>query len=144
MQTDRTAYILACEVTRDTFANTKTIDAEMDELLREMEVVAELTRKCIAENSATAQDQTEYTDRYNAYVDRYEKAKARYDSLAAVRAERLASAKAMERFMAVLNERENPLAEFDHRLWITAVDYATVQRDGTITFRFYDGTEITK
>ena len=144
MQTDRTAYILACEVTRDTFANTKTIDAEMDELLREMEVVAELTRKCIAENSATAQDQTEYTDRYNAYVDRYEKAKARYDSLAAVRAERLASAKAMERFMAVLNERENPLAEFDHRLWITTVDYATVQRDGTITFRFYDGTEITK
>ena len=116
----------------------------MDELLREMEVVAELTRKCIAENSATAQDQTEYTDRYNAYVDRYEKAKARYDSLAAVRAERLASAKAMERFMAVLNERENPLAEFDHRLWITTVDYATVQRDGTITFRFYDGTEITK
>lgn len=46
--------------------------------------------------------------------------------------------------MAVLNERENPLAEFDHRLWITTVDYATVQRDGTITFRFYDGTEITK
>ena len=144
MQTDRTAYLLACEVTRDAFADTKAIDAEMDELLREMEVVAELTRKCIAENSATAQDQTEYTDRYNAYVDRYEKAKARYDSLAAVRAERLASAKAMERFMAVLNERENPLAEFDHRLWITTVDYATVQRDGTITFRFYDGTEITK
>lgn len=84
------------------------------------------------------------TDRYNAYVDRYEKAKTRYDSLATARAERLAAAKAVERFMTVLNERENPLAEFDHRLWITTVDCATVHRDGTVTFRFYDGTEITK
>ena len=44
--------------------------------------------------------------------------------------------------MAVLNEREIPLTEFDHRLWITTVDYATVHRDGTVTFRFYDGTEV--
>ena len=85
-----------------------------------------------------------YTSRYNAYVDRYEKAKARYDSLAANRQDKLAGAKAVERFMAVLDERDDPLTEFDRHLWIMTVDYATVHRDGTITFRFYDGTEITK
>lgn len=124
--------------------DTTDLDTEMEELLRELDVIAGLIRKCIDENSATAQDQTEYTSRYNAYVDRYEKAKARYDSLAANRQDKLAGAKAVERFMAVFDERDDPLTEFDRHLWIMTVDYATVHRDGTITFRFYDGTEITK
>lgn len=115
----------------------------MTELLREMEVVAGLTRKCIDENSATGQNQTEYINRYNAYVDRYEKAKGRYDALDALRKDRLARTKAVDRFIAALKERDDPLATFDSHLWLATVDYATVHRDGTMTFRFYDGTEIT-
>jgi len=53
----------------------------MEELRREMEVVAGLTKKCIEENSTAAQDQEEYAARYNGYVDRYEKAKERCDAL---------------------------------------------------------------
>lgn len=146
MLTDKSAYLLGCETAREFLMDTTDLDTEMEELLRELDVIAGLIRKCIDENSATAQDQTEYTSRYNAYVDRYEKAKARYryDSLAANRQDKLAGAKAVERFMAVLDERDDPLTEFDRHLWIMTVDYATVHRDGTITFRFYDGTEITK
>ena len=144
MLTDKSAYLLGCETAREFLMDTTDLDTEMEELLRELDVIAGLIRKSIDENSATAQDQTEYTSRYNAYVDRYEKAKARYDSLAANRQDKLAGAKAVERFMAVLDERDDPLKEFDRHLWIMTVDYATVHRDGTITFRFYDGTEITK
>lgn len=143
MFSDRTAYLLGCEVARASLSDTAAIDTEMTELLREMEVVAGLTRKCIDENSATAQNQTEYINRYNAYVDQYEKAKERYDALAALRTEKLARAKAVDRFIAALKERDDPLAEFDSHLWLATVDYATVHRDGTLTFRFYDGTEIT-
>ena len=143
MLSDRTAYLLGCKIARDSLADTTAIDTEMAELLREMEVIAGLTRKCIAENSATAQNQTEYINRYNAYVDRYEKAKGRYDTLEALRTDRLARAKAVDRFMAALKERDEPLAAFDSHLWLTTVDYATVHRNGTMTFRFYDGTEIT-
>ena len=53
----------------------------MSELLRELEVVTELIKKCMAENSSSAQDQEKYTERYNKYVDHYEKAKSRYDEL---------------------------------------------------------------
>ena len=42
-----------------------------------IEVVAELTRKAIAENSLTTLNQDEYLSRYNALVERYEKAKER-------------------------------------------------------------------
>lgn len=71
----------------------------MVDLLREMEIVAELTKKCINENSSTAQDQTEYTIRYNGYVDRYEKTKKRYDGLDAERKNKLEKVKAIDRFI---------------------------------------------
>ena len=144
MVSDKAACILACEATKQVLADTTAMDTEIEELVQEMEVVAGLTRKCIDENSATAQNQTEYINRYNAYVDRYEKAKSRYESLDALRKEKQARAKAIDRFIAAIRERDDLLTEFDPRLWIATVDYATVHRDGAITFRFYDGTEITR
>lgn len=144
MASDKAACILACEATKQVLADTTAMDTEIEELVQEMEVVAGLTRKCVDENSATAQNQTEYINRYNAYVDRYEKAKSRYESLDALRKEKQARAKAIDRFMAAIRERDDLLTEFDPRLWITTVDCATVHRDGAITFRFYDGTEITR
>ena len=106
--------------------------------------IAGLTRKCVEENSSVAQDQAEYTARYNGYVDRYERVKARYDSLAELRREKQAKARAIDRFAATLAKRDGLLKEFDSRLWLTVLDYATVNRDKTVTFRFYDGTEVTR
>ena len=48
------------------------IDAEIESLLEEIDVVTELTKRCIAENSQTAQNQEEYAARYNGFVERYE------------------------------------------------------------------------
>ena len=50
------------------------IDTEIESLLEEIDVVTELTMRCIAENSQTAQNQEEYAARYNGFVERYEKA----------------------------------------------------------------------
>ena len=135
-------FLEACEAAKTVLTDTSAIDAEMEELRREMEVVAGLTRKCIEENSTAAQDQEEYAARYNGYVDRYEKAKERYAALTALRQEKLSKAKAIDRFMATVSKREDLLTEFDNRLWLSLVDYAEVHRDGTLAFHFYDGTEI--
>ena len=109
-----------------------------------MEIVAGLTKKCIDENSRTAQDQDKYAERYNSYVERYEKAKARYDELAALRKEKQTRAGALDRFIAELRKRDELLTVFDNRLWLTVVDYAEAQRDGALTFHFCDGTQITE
>ena len=127
---------------RIVFTDTTAIDAEMQELLREMDVVSGLTKKCIDENSTTAQDQDEYAARYNGYVDRYETAKARYGELAALRKEKRAKAGAIDRFLAALRERDELLSEFDNQLWLTLVDYAEVRRDGKLDFHFFDGTAL--
>ena len=133
---------LICKLTRDVLTNTEFIDKEMSELLRELEVVTELIKMCIAENSSSAQDQEEYTERYNSYVDRYEKAKSRYDELEQQKDNKLSKRKAIDRFISDLSKREELLTEFDNCLWLTVVDTVTVQSDGVLVFRFNDGTEI--
>ena len=46
---DKEPFIKTCKLTRDVLTDTKEIDREMSELLRELEVVTELIKKCMAE-----------------------------------------------------------------------------------------------
>ena len=138
------AYLEAFSTARAVLTDTSSIDTEMEELQRELEVVAGLTKKCIEENSSSTQNQGEYAARYNGYVDRYEKAKDRHNALTALRQEKLSKAKAIDRFIATVSKREDLLTEFDTRLWLSLVDYAEVRRDGTLIFHFCDGTQITE
>ena len=84
----------------------------MSELLRELEVVTELIKKCIAENSSSSQDQEKYTERYNNYVDRYEKAKSRYNEHEHQKENKLSKRKAIDRFISDLSERDELLTEY--------------------------------
>ncbi len=139
---NRDVYLETCLTAKTVLADTTEIDVEMDSLLQELEVVTELTKKLVAENATTALDQKVYLTRYNGYVERYEKAKARYDDLAVQRDLRIAKGKAIERFMMTLAKRESCLTEFDNRLWLTTLDTVTVEKDGRLLFRFFDGSEI--
>ena len=112
----------------------------MQQLLEELDVVAELTKRCVDENSSTALDQGDYLARYNGLVERYEKAQGRIKALEKERTERMAKADAIGGFMFRLRELDQPLEHFDQRLWLEVIDHVTVQRDGLI-FRFQNGTE---
>ena len=57
---------------RKYLTNCSAIDAELEGLFQEIEVVTELTQRCIHENARSAQSQEEYAERYNGYVTRYE------------------------------------------------------------------------
>ena len=65
-----------------------------------------------------------------------------YDALTAVRQEKLSKAKTIDRFISTVSKQDDLLTEFDNRLWLSLVDYAEVHRDGTLTFHFFYGTEI--
>ena len=135
-------YIKACKTAKQALTDTTAIDAEMADLLQEIEVVSELTRKCIEKNSAVAQDQKEFNSRYNGYVEKYKTVKKWYDSLAAKRECKLEKAKAIDRFIHVVKSREGLLTEFDPHLWMTTVENVTIMNDGKMLLRFFDGTEI--
>ena len=60
-------------------------------------VLVEMTQSCIAENARIAQDQGEYQKRYNGLVERYEKAKARFDEVTEAIAQRSAKSERLRR-----------------------------------------------
>ena len=118
------------------------IDAEIESLLEEIEIVTELTKRCIAENSQTVQSQEEYATRYNGFVDRYEKTKAQLEQLRTIKAAREAQAEAIGAFMFEVQEL-NALTDFDEKLWLTIIDTVTVHADGQMTFKFQGGKTLT-
>ncbi|MBQ7496541.1 MAG: recombinase [Selenomonas sp.] len=105
-------------------------------------VLVEMTQNCIAENARIAQDQEEYQKRYNGLVERYEKAKARFDEVTEAIAQRLAKGERMAGFIRTIEAQREPVAEFDEHLWGCMVDYMTVGVDGGMTVVFRDGAII--
>jgi len=146
----RAVNILLCE--RDELiANVQTIIAmlcdstELEkrqaELHSELEVIVELTERCVNENARVALDQDEYTERYNSLVERYEKTKAQYDEATQTIANNAARKKQMEQFITSI-ESQQPITEFDEETWTSLVDFVTVYSEKDIRVTFRDGTEV--
>lgn len=131
-----------CRMMQNLLTDCTEIDEKQQEVLQEMEVVSELTRKHIMENSQTAQNQDEYNAHYNALVERYDKLQKKSFSLQKQKEERLAKRDLIGGFILELSKCKELLTEFDEQLWIAAVDKVTVFQDGRLLFVFKDGTEI--
>ena len=101
----------------------------------------ELTERCVGENARIALDQSEYTERYNGLVERYEKTKAVFDEVTQAIADKEARKKLMEQFIQIIEVQE-PITKFDERLWANLVDFVTVYSEKDIRVTFKDGTEI--
>ena len=130
-----------CRLMQSALTNYTGVDEEIQSLLEKIDVVTELTKRCIAENSQTAQNQAEYKARYNGFVARYEKAKTRVEELRSIKNARQTQADAIGAFMFEVQELDT-LSEFDEKLWLTVIDTVTVYADGRMTLKFQGDTEI--
>ena len=144
LMSSREELIEDCRLAQGVLCDTTAIDAQLTDLHNEIEVVTELSRKAIFENAHKAVNQTEWTERNNTYLNRHRKASERLDELEANKRERLGKAKIIEGFIKDIESRPLVITEFDEKLWLALIDTAKVARDGTIVFRFRNGTEITE
>ena len=140
---DKQPIIKLCKAAETALLDTKAIDSEMTDLANEIEIITDLMRKCIAENSSTAMNQSEYIEKYNNYSDRYEKAKSRYDELTLEKKEKKSKKKLIDTFLKDLSEQDELITEFDNHLWMTIVDKVVVNTDGTFSFHMFGGQEVT-
>lgn len=120
------------------------LDGQIASLAAEIEVVTELTRRCVIENSQTAINQGSYQAKYAELEHRFETAKEKMATLQKKREDRLQRAERVTLFMQYLAERDYGQIEFDDRLWLASVEKAVVNADGSIAFCFYGGVEIKK
>lgn len=139
---NREALLEDGRLIRHELMDTSAIDAECEELLREMDVVAGLIQKCINENAVEAIDQDEYISRYNSLVERHEKAKNRYDTLQKKRDRRLIQADVMSGFLFAITELDTLQLQFNPPLWHITVDHVTVYADERLVFYFKNSSEV--
>ena len=143
LMSNRNGLIEDCRLVQGVLCDTTAIDAELVELHSELEVVTALSRNAVLENARTAVNQTEWSERNNAYLERHHRASERLDELEATKRERLGKAKAIEVFIKDIENRALVITEFDEKLWLAVIDTATVAQDSTMTFRFKNGSEVT-
>ena len=139
---NREQVIQACEVMRSIVSDCSKLDAEIDALNEEIQVVAGLVNQCIKENATTQQSQEEYNKKYNRLVKRYEKAVDRLNKATAERESRMQRDRDLRIFISSIKEQPLVLETWDEELWLTMLETATVHADNRIIFRFKDGTDI--
>lgn len=132
----------ACRIIQAKLTDCNENDTQMESLLREIEVVSELTRRCVDENAHSTQNQDEYLTRYNGYVERYEKARTKLLALQETKRQKEQKADELGGFMFALHEKEQPLTEFDDYLWAATMDTITVHGDGKLVFNLKNGMSI--
>ena len=120
------------------------LDLEAKQQGEEVEIVTELIRKCVAENATTMQDQEAYLENYKGLKERYEAAAQRLKQIEDQRAERKTHRQKMLEFIRMLEHTDGLLTEFDEGLWNATVEAVVVQVDGSMVFRWKNGTEISQ
>ena len=126
----------------EVLTDTTEIDGRIADLRQEAEVVTGLTRKLIEENAANAMDQAEFSRKYKGFEDRYTGIKEKVEKLQQESEQRKAQADSISAFMFELHETDEPVIEFDSKLWLSVIDNVLVKENGKLLFRFRNGMEI--
>jgi len=106
-------------------------------LLCELDVVTELTKKLVDDNSHNAIDQSEYLSKYDGYIKHYETSKSKLEKLQNKRKTRIAKHDLIGGFMFELMERDVVISEFDERLFGVMVERVVVREEGLeVEFRY--------
>ncbi len=87
-------------------------------------------------------DQATFSRKYKGYEDRYNGFKDKVEELQQESKQRKAQADSINAFMFELHETDEPVTEFDSKLWISVIDSAVVKHSGKLLLRFRNGMEI--
>ncbi|WP_352418956.1 hypothetical protein [Proteiniborus sp.] len=128
------------EVILEELLDTTKLEKKAATIQNEMEIVEELFRKMVYENSRKAMDQKEYSKKYNELVERYKKAQDELNEIEEKQQENKVRKDSIDTFIDRLESQDTILIDFDEALWTSTVDKVVIEDD--ITFYFRDGTKI--
>ncbi len=140
--TDRKEVLTELRTVRDMLTGTEEMEKEQKKLAEQMNVDADAVQNLIAENARVAQNQEEYTIRYDALVSRFEATKAEYEKTTADISARGIRRRELERFIQSVEKLPEMVTEFDEALWGSLVDHLTVNAKDDIVFTLTSGMEI--
>ncbi|MDD3888941.1 MAG: recombinase family protein [Syntrophomonadaceae bacterium] len=134
----RDELLANCRLAKEVLCDCAQIEAELVDLRQEIEVVSELTRKCIYENARFTVNQDEFNEQHRGYVERHRIATERVAELEDKQRNRQDKSLTLERFIREIETRPLVIEEFDEKLWVVVVEKVTVHRNGRLEFVFKD------
>jgi len=137
---DRDRILGDCRMAQAVLCDTREIDAELARLRQELEVVAELSRKEIHRSAHSPERQRNALG--ESFLERYEQARERIETLEQEKLERTAKSKTIGCFTRSIREASELIAEFDETLWNAIVDSVMITKSGEMIFRIKNGLEI--
>ena len=132
--------ITGYEVILEELLDTTKLEKKVATIQNEMEIVEELFRKMVDENSRKAMDQKEYSKKYNELAERYKKAQDELTEVEEKHQENKVRKDSIDTFIDRLKSQDTILTDFDEALWTSTIDKVVIEND--ITFHFRDGTKI--
>lgn len=87
-------------------------------------------------------DQSEFSRKYKGYEDRYTAIRDKVEKLREQSEQRKSQADSISAFMFEMHETDEPVMEFDSKLWTSVIDSVVVKHNGILLFRFRNGMEI--
>ena len=131
-----------CEEMAEALTSTDRLQQEIRELMEKDNDVMLLAENLIGANANASIDPDEFQRRYDGYNRQHREYQTQIDEKETEVRTRRAKARAMKAFIKDIESGPATLEDWDDDLWCQLVDRATVSRDGSITFRFRDGSEI--
>ena len=127
----------------DLLSDYSSIDSKLDELKTEASVVEEMVKTLMEKKTKTNElTDEEFEKQYNSLDSRYKSLGAKTNSLLKERELKKGKREKMLAILENLKASPSNLLSWDKEVWMRMVEIATIHRDKTITFKFYDGQEI--
>ena len=125
-----------CENTVLNLVNTEDIDSKISKLQEESEIIVELMKNLIYENSRKVMNQDEYNKKYDSYTEKYEKIKSELSKLEDKKQDLKVRRDKIKIFIEDLKSNDKLIDEFDEKLWYTLIQKVIVNTGKEIEVKF--------
>lgn len=139
---DKASFISRLEQRLIKLSHTSELERALEAAQNSYSKLINEQRLYMEENARVIQDQAEYDRRFLGMEKEANAAGEKMHQLEQRILERSGQAGRLRRCLKVLEEYEGSVEEFEEDLWNTLVETATISQDKTLTFHFYDGTDI--
>lgn len=140
---DREQLIADSLEIKSLLTDTTAVDTDIERLAGELQSISAQVAAMVRENAKTAQDQEAYAERYDALAREYERVKTAYSKVMETRTYKKAQALKIDAFISTISTADEVLTEWNTDIWNVLVVSGVVHRNGTITFKFKNGKEVT-
>lgn len=139
---DKADILLNMKEARRVIQDTSELELKKKQKEDEQDAVIEMIQNLVDENASMAIDQNEYRKEYDELFDRSEKVKTEVEQLSSDISSKLSRGLELGKQIAQLEKLGDSVTDFSENLWGVFLEEAVAHRNGTMTFKMWDGREV--